>query len=398
MASTETRPSFRLPWSTGPAESDERAETRVEASTEGRDNHDHEETQAPDMIEIAAPAPTTSQSEPSGTAPARRATKFMADLSHAMQAAAATARNETMERFQAEAKAVVEEIHANATNEVADLRRQADDDVAAIRDWSKAEIARIREETESRIAARKNGLESEIEAHASTIDARTERVTAVVAAFEAEMNAFFDHLNAEEDPTRIATMAETMPDPPSLEAIAATTTAAEPRAIAAPEPEAVPEPVVEAKSEDATTSIATAEIDFAAAEAEALSFDGDPSTLGDLDDTAPEATPDSTESAEPAAESFDANAAEQTSTRVVVTGLISVASIANFKRSLGRVPGVWSIGVSSGPDGDFVFTVSHDGGLTLAREIKAMSAFDSKITGESDGEIKVSTHDRDAAD
>ena len=180
--------------------------------------HDSEETQAPDMIETAAPAPATSRSEPSRAAPARRATKFMAELSHAMQAAAEHARNETMERFEAEAKAVVEEIHANATTEVADLRRKADDDVAAIRDWSKAEIARIREETEARVAARKTGLDAEMEAHATTVEARAERVTAVVAAFETEMAAFFDRLNAEEDPTRIATMAETMPDPPSLEA------------------------------------------------------------------------------------------------------------------------------------------------------------------------------------
>ena len=176
--------------------------------------HDSEETQATDMIETAAPAPTPSQSELSGAAPARRATKFMAELSHAMQAAAEHARNETMERFQAEAKAVVEEIHASATTEVADLRRRADDDVAAIRDWSKAEIARIREETEARVAARKTGLDAEMEAHAATVEARAERVTAVVAAFEAEMGAFFERLNAEEDPTRIATMAETMPDPP----------------------------------------------------------------------------------------------------------------------------------------------------------------------------------------
>ena len=43
--------------------------------------------------------------------------------------------------------------------------------------------------------------------------------------------------------------------------------------------------------------------------------------------------------------------------QVVVTGLVSVASIASFKRHLGRVAGVQSVGVSSGPDGEFVFTV-----------------------------------------
>ena len=47
-------------------------------------------------------------------------------------------------------------------------------------------------------------------------------------------------------------------------------------------------------------------------------------------------------------------------TRVVVTGLVSVASIASFKRHLGRLAGVGHVGVSSGPDAEFVFAVSHD--------------------------------------
>ena len=53
-----------------------------------------------------------------------------------------------------------------AAEEIAELRRSADEDVAAIRDWSKAEIARIREETESRISGRKAYLEGELEEHA----------------------------------------------------------------------------------------------------------------------------------------------------------------------------------------------------------------------------------------
>ena len=60
-----------------------------------------------------------------------------------------------------------------------------------------------------------------MEQHAAMVEARVERVAAVVAAFEAQMAAFFERLNAEEDPTRIATMAETMPDPPSLADVAA---------------------------------------------------------------------------------------------------------------------------------------------------------------------------------
>jgi hypothetical protein len=93
---------------------------------------------------------------------------------------------------------------------------------------------------------------------------------------------------------------------------------------------------------------------------------------------------------------FEPTPDSQVTTRVVVSGLISVASIANFKRSVARITGVSSIGVSSGPDGDFVFTVSHEVGLALARQIESMSAFDSHVDAESDGEIQVSAHDRDA--
>ena len=45
--------------------------------------------------------------------------------------------------------------------------------------------------------------------------------------------------------------------------------------------------------------------------------------------------------------------------KVVVSGLVSVASIAGFKRHLARMVGVATVGVSSGPDGEFIFTVSH---------------------------------------
>ena len=120
-----------------------------------------EETVTPDMIDTTTPAP------------ARRPTKFMADLSRAMQTAAETSRDETMARFIADAKTVVEEIH--------ETRRRSRPPPSAvaptttwppIREWSKAEIARIREETEARIAARKRALDGEIDAHAAVVEAR----------------------------------------------------------------------------------------------------------------------------------------------------------------------------------------------------------------------------------
>ena len=147
MAQTDTRPGFKLPWTADRNDSDEPASARRRRRDRrhGRPKPPvHEEPVTPDMIEPDRRARRDAM---------RRPTKFMADLSRAMQVAAETSRDETMARFTADAKAVVEEIHNASTVEAAALRRRADDDVAAVREWSKAEIARIREETEGRIAA-----------------------------------------------------------------------------------------------------------------------------------------------------------------------------------------------------------------------------------------------------
>src|SRR5437773_1471680 len=69
-----------------------------------------------------------------------------------------------------------------------------------------------------------------------------------------------------------------------------------------------------------------------------------------------------------------------TSTQVIVVGLVSVASIASFKRHLGRVSGVQSVGVSSGPDGEFIFTVSHSGDTSLRDAIPSLPSFQARVT------------------
>ncbi len=89
---------------------------------------------------------------------------------------------------------------------------------------------------------------------------------------------------------------------------------------------------------------------------------------------------------------------DRVTTRVVVLGLVSVASIATFKRSLGRVSGVSAIGVASGPDGEFVFTVSHDSGLGLADAIVGLPGFDARISNQTADGLEVAAHDPDAGD
>jgi hypothetical protein len=355
--------------------------------------------ETPEMIDamapssIASPASATSPQTIGGgamtpeppTTP-RRPTKLMADLSRAMQAAAEQARDETMTRFDTDAKAVVEEINSASTVEAANLRRRADDDVAAVREWSKAEMARIRERTEERIGQRKTALEGEMDAHASVIKARIERVGARVATYRTEMDDFFGRLLSEQDPTRIATMAELMPEPPSLVEVAASVRAPEVAPFApAPLPEA---PV-------AHTNAVPAAIDFAAAEAEAAQFSAD------LDgDAEPEADTAHPQHATPAAPTGPAPAAEaattKVTTRVVVVGLVSVASIAAFKRELGRTVGIAGIAVTSGPDGEFVFSVTHDHRFDIAGAVTGLPGFEPRITKQTADGLEVAAQDPDA--
>jgi hypothetical protein len=89
-------------------------------------------------------------------------------------------------------------------------------------------------------------------------------------------------------------------------------------------------------------------------------------------------------------------AATVESTQVVVVGLVSVASIATFKRQLGRLPGVKSVGVSSGPDGEFIFTVGHNSDTSLSSLIPTLPTFQARVVSEREGVLNVSAHDPEA--
>ena len=415
MAQTDTRPGFRLPWTAehdspsgqSDAVTSETAETpSADAPAEGsivvEENAASEASTPPEEPE------TSVMTEATATSSARKPTKFMAELSRAMQTAVETSRDETLARLGADAKTVVEEIHAASAVEAAELRRRADDDVAAVREWSKAEIARIREETEARIALRKTALDGEMDQHGLVVESRVAQVGTTVAEYEAEMASFFERLRSEEDPTRIAAMAERMPEPPDLAGVAASIVEPVTTASEAPEAELVADEgtlegdgseMTEAEATAANGDAETAEQstpDFAAAEAEAATFTGD----GE-DEAVSEPAP-TTNDHESAAAALAATAddrppqGERATTRVMVTGLVSVASIATFKRSLGRVPGVSTIGVASGPDGEFVFTVSHDSGIGLGEAIAALPGFEARVTAETSGNLEVTAHDPDA--
>lgn len=486
MATTETRTGFRLPWSTDRAASREATAEPAGALAASAPAAEVQEGAAPapetgeageqngsggsvrgqeeETVTTLAPdtAPSHSQADSHGPAPEpgvgsapagatgggspqRRPTKFLADLTRAMQAAAEQARAGTLEQFRADGTAVIEQIHARSVTSAAELRRRADGDVSTIKDWSKAEIARIRDETERRVGTRREQLEGQLERHAALVEQETEKVRARLASFEADMGQFFDSLVGEVDPALFAARAANLPEPPSFDILDDDAMAAllhEP-GLGVPEPvvaqavetvEAELEPAVdpadgvgEAAPDDsqvateAPAAVETAEVeaeaeatpsaeaitdpqepavdprlamlglspDFAAAEVAAVEMAA--AEIEDVPEIGGEALAARLSGLVPD-ESDDAVAVAVT-TQVVVTGLVSVASIAGFKRHLGRLPGVGHVGVSSGPDAEFVFAVSHDPATSLRDLIPTLPGFAARIAGAGEGILHVSAQD-----
>ena len=358
---------------------------------------------------------TDGAGEPSPRA-SRRDNPLVIGLVKAMRDAARATREETTARMRAEATAHIDEIRSGSVAEATALRKRADDDAIGIREWSKAEIARIRDEAEKRIADRRAELARETDTHASGIERLVEQVQEVATTFEAEMEQFFEVLLAEQDPARLATLAEQVPDAPVFDALPPLKRGQAPNrnngtARAKAPAGRSPAAKVAAEATDAANAthgdVAEARLEpdaAAAAEAEAIAdldhepAEGEEWTSGSLAtvlatapkiDSPQDLSADEivgllgidTGSADDAAET-DAN--EQT--RVVVSGLTSVAGISAFKGSLGRVPGVTSVSVSTGADDDFVFAVAHATTTDLRRAVPAFAGFDAQMTLD-DGEV-----------
>lgn len=373
---------------------------------------------------------TTSVATGVPTPVTRRTNALMAGLSKAMHAAAESARAETLERLAADATERTEAIKAGAAEEAAAIKLAADNDVAGVRDWSKAELTRVREETESRIAARRESLEQETANHAAKVEARIERVKRVVTSFEATMAEFFETLLAESDPARVALLAEQLPEPPSLEvdddleaayeAFEAAADAADAEATsgsfeAASETGEVTEAIVLG---DAAEDVLIGEtVDGETVDG---ATDGDGNVEDGLDpEAAAEAEAEAFAAAEDAPEADDAEADTETTalseealaarlakmetaeaenasaatTELVVTGLVSVAGIAGFKRAITRIPGVTGVGVTSGPGGEFVYSVNHGSDTDFSAAVEALPGFSARVTGESEGSLQITASD-----
>lgn len=402
MATTEQRSGFRLPWasessadSVRDASSDDAANdvdggaesrpesTAGEAAPANGPGHEGGETAPSDdprnlpwpSSDKPHPAPVPSRpeagpaaaqvTEASPTPPRERhpapghTNALVTGLLRVMKDAAEAARQEALASFAELAKTRAEEIRADSTGASQEIRRISDEDIAEIREWSKAQMVRIRQEADDRIAARRRQLEAETEAHAARVERRITTVQDAVGKYEKQMAAFFESLMAETDPAGLAGFAELMPDPPDLS--------------------------TEGLDDDDTwASAATLDPDAAAA-AEAAALAGlDFSDLAAADDTATSSTPAAEASGEPAPD-----AAESRVTQLSVVGLISVASIAAFKRAIARAAGVDGVSVASGPSGEFEFTVRHADTVDLKAVVAQLEGFDATVTNQKKGVLSV---------
>jgi flagellar motility protein MotE (MotC chaperone) len=460
MATTESRSGFRLPWSPDRAPSLVDADESLEGEPQAGDpEHSASGMEAAGVLEpapdpgdgSAAPAERAAPGMPIGApaatvgeaAPARRPSKFLIDLTHAMQAAAEQARAATLEQFRVEGSMHVERIKGRSTADADALRRHADEDVAGIKEWSKTEIARIREQAEDRITGRRGQLDAQLARHAGLVDQNVARIEQQIASFETEMEAFFDELLAETDVSILAARAQQMPEAPAFgepddaafaalmaepgsgvpvvapiakrEPVADVAPAAsvadppteatsdadlEPAAIA-PGPATADDAVqhaaagADSPADDPRLALLGLTPDFAAAEADAAeAAAAELSEIPELDgDSLAARLAGRVLPSEPGDPADEGPPTPLVSTQVAVTGLVSVASIASFKRHLGRQAGVRHVSVSSGPDGEFLFTVQHEVEVSLRDVIPTLPGFGARVTGGDNGVVTASAHD-----
>ena len=335
----------------------------------------------------------------------RRENPLVAGLVKAMREAALASRAETTSRLAAEATARVEAIRAEATTQSADLRKRVDDDISRIREWSKGEMARIRAETEGRIETRRAEAINETKAHGDAVEHLIEQVQGQVSAFEADMDSFFEQLLAETDPAKLATLAERAPEPPDLSGELPTLTGEWQDATWSSDDSsgvmADAGDVAEAHddtpfADDANTgpqaeaAPADALGAAAAAEAEAEATEG-------LEMPAGDGWPAAVLAAASRKDEGHNNAAGDAGhSRLLVSGLTSVAGISAFKGAVGQLPGVRSVSVTSGERGVFIFTVSHEPEADIAEAVTSLTNFSVRITEASGDSVSV-TADEPAA-
>ena len=166
---------------------------------------------------IAAPESVAEGTPPEAAPRLTPVSALLDEIARAMQAAAARER-ERIDAGMGEVETVqVEKIKARAAGEAVALRKGADDDVGLVNAWYEAEIRRIREDADRQIEDRRSRLEQSVAQHGSLIEAEIQSVHVAVQDYRDSLGTFFGRLADERDPSAIARLAGTLPEPPDLD-------------------------------------------------------------------------------------------------------------------------------------------------------------------------------------
>jgi hypothetical protein len=142
---------------------------------------------------------------------------FLSNLADAMRAAASREHLRISESAEQRRQARIQSLDARAASEVDELRSVAEEDIKGIYAWAEAEMAGLRAHRDERIAARHAELESRLEQHRSRTEREIEVIDEAISAYRADLDRFFERLQAEVDPLAIARHAGARPRLPDLD-------------------------------------------------------------------------------------------------------------------------------------------------------------------------------------
>jgi hypothetical protein len=181
---------------------------------------------SPESAEATGDSPgggvkTADPTDEVGTAEAGLVPTFLHEIARTMLATADRERERIATNMADSLGAHVEMVRSRASTEAEELKRLAEADVDHIHEWSAAEVERVRRETELRITARREDLERHLRQHDALVEREIARATETVEEYKNELGRFVGRLASEQEPTEIARLAGLLPEPPSVQEIAA---------------------------------------------------------------------------------------------------------------------------------------------------------------------------------
>jgi hypothetical protein len=146
---------------------------------------------------------------------------LLSGIARAMQVAAEQERERIDASVGEDETAQIEKIHVRAAAESDELKKQAEEDVRLVDAWREDQIQRVREDADRQIDDRRRRLEQSLTHHGSLIQTEVQSVQVAVQGYRASLGAFFGRLSEAKDPSAIARLAGTLPDPPDLQEVRA---------------------------------------------------------------------------------------------------------------------------------------------------------------------------------